>query len=216
MGEQPALTELHTFTAQERGLRFMLDAFGNHLQMQRLRHVNNVRGDAAAGSVMAQCIDEGLVDFQAVHRQGLQVGEAAIAGAEVIDQYLMADIAQACRFSRATTTSIKPAFGDLKGNLLGRDPVQRQQLAMTWPIRGTITSHAARLTEMYSCGLARNNCPSCSSRRCRTKSVIWRICPVFSAIGMNRSGLVRVPSGRRQRSKASAPTQLRLSRSKIG
>ncbi len=30
---------------------------------------------------------------------------------------------------------------------------------MTWPIRGTMTSQAARLTEMYSCGLARNNRP---------------------------------------------------------
>ncbi|MCY1176181.1 hypothetical protein D9M73_164430 [compost metagenome] len=92
MSEQPALAELHAFTAQERGLGLMFDALGNHLQVQRLGHMNDMRRHAAAGGVMAQRINERLVDFQTIDRQGLQIGEAAIAGAKIIDQHLMPDI----------------------------------------------------------------------------------------------------------------------------
>ncbi|MOA14253.1 hypothetical protein D3C78_1343430 [compost metagenome] len=136
MGEQPALTEFHPFTAEQLRLGFELDAFGNHLQIQRLGHVNDVRGDAAAGRVMAQCINECFVDLQAVHWQGLQVGEAAIAGAEIVDQHLMANIAQRLQVFPCHHHINQATFGDLEGNLPRRHAMQceqpRHDLADAW------------------------------------------------------------------------------------
>ena len=108
-------------------MRFQLDPFGNHLQIQGLCHVNDVRSDAAAGGVMAERVDERLVDFQAIHRQGLQVGEAAIAGAEIVDQHLMAQIAQRLQVIPSDHHINQAALGDLEGNLLGCHSVQGQQ-----------------------------------------------------------------------------------------
>ncbi|MNF72664.1 hypothetical protein D3C84_546460 [compost metagenome] len=75
---------------------------------------------------MAQGVDKRLVDFQAVHRQGLQVGKAAIACAEVIDQHLMPDIAQGLQVFPGHHHINQAPFRHLEGNLFGGDPVQRQ------------------------------------------------------------------------------------------
>ncbi|MNF18378.1 hypothetical protein D3C80_2224190 [compost metagenome] len=61
--------------------------------MQVVGHANDVRRHTAAGSVVPEGIDEGLVDLQAVHWQGLQVGKAAVPGAEIINQHLMTTLA---------------------------------------------------------------------------------------------------------------------------
>ncbi|MNC67848.1 hypothetical protein D3C75_1183870 [compost metagenome] len=52
-------------------------------------HADDMRGHAATGGIVAQSVDECLVDLQAVHRQGLQVGQAAITGTKVVDQHLV-------------------------------------------------------------------------------------------------------------------------------
>ncbi|MNL22160.1 hypothetical protein D3C87_1434920 [compost metagenome] len=57
----------------------------------------------------------------------MQVGEAAIAGAEVVDQYLMPDIAQGLQVFPGHHHIDQAPFGDLERDLLGRDPMQRQQ-----------------------------------------------------------------------------------------
>jgi hypothetical protein len=89
--------------------------------------MNDVRGDAAARRIVAERINKGFVDFQAVDRQGLQVGEAAIAGAEIIDQHLMANITQGLQVFPRHHHINQAAFGDLEGNLPGGNPVQCKQ-----------------------------------------------------------------------------------------
>ncbi len=216
MGKQPALTELDPLTAEKHGLRFVLDAFGNHFQLQSLRHVNDVRRNAAAGRIMAERVDEGLVDLQAIHWQRLQVGEAAITGTEVIDQHLMAYIAQGLQVLPRHHHVDQSALGDFKGYLSRGDPVQRQQPGHD--LADARHHHVAggEVDRNVQLRIGAQHRSQLFQQPLQDKVCHLPDLPVFSANGMNRSGLVSVPSGRRQRSRASAPTQLRLSRSKIG
>lgn len=127
MGEQPALAITHALAAQQQRLILEFDALGNHLELQGMGHANDVRGDAAAGGVVPQGIDECLVDLQVVHRQGLQVGQAAITRAEVVDQHLMADVPQGLQVMPGDHHIDQPTLGDFEGDLPRRHPMQRQQ-----------------------------------------------------------------------------------------
>ena len=77
--------------------------------------------------VMAQGIDKGLVDFQAIHWQGLQIRQAAITGAKVVDQHLVPGVAQGLQVFPGDHHIDQAAFGDLKRDLPSRHSVQGQQ-----------------------------------------------------------------------------------------
>uniref|UniRef100_A0A1I7Y1R3 Phenol hydroxylase n=1 Tax=Steinernema glaseri TaxID=37863 RepID=A0A1I7Y1R3_9BILA len=125
--EQPALAIVDPLAVEQQRLVLVLDTLGDHPQLQGVGHADDVRGHAAAGRVVPQGIDERLVDLQAVHRQGLQVGQAAIAGTEVVDQHLVPHRPQGLQVVPRHHHVDQPALGDLEGNLAGRHMVQGQQ-----------------------------------------------------------------------------------------
>jgi len=126
-GEQPALAVIDPFTVEQHRLVFAFDAFGNHPQVQVVGHADDVRGHTAAGGVVPQGVNEGLVDLQAVHGQRLQVGEAAVTRAKIVDQHLVAHRTQGLQVVARYHHVDQAAFGHLEGDLAGRHPVQGQQ-----------------------------------------------------------------------------------------
>ena len=95
--------------------------------MKVMGHANDMRRHATAGGIVPERVDEGLVDLQAVHRQGLQISQAAVASTEVIDQYLMPHRTKRLQVVTGHHHIDQPPLGNLEGNLAGSHPVQCQQ-----------------------------------------------------------------------------------------
>ena len=62
-----------------------LDALGGHRQAERVPELHDRGDDRAAFGVVAERLDERLVDLQRVHRQRPEVRERRLPGAEVVD-----------------------------------------------------------------------------------------------------------------------------------
>lgn len=80
-----ALEEVASAADEKIALRASLDAFGGHLDPERTRQRDDRRDDGALFLVTGRVGDEAAVDLQLVHRKALQVGEARIARAEIVD-----------------------------------------------------------------------------------------------------------------------------------
>ena len=80
-------------------LRFGLHALGHHLQMQRVRHFDDVQHHLAGGAVGIDGFNEGAIDFERVERERLQAGKARVAGAEVVDGHAESLARRASRIS---------------------------------------------------------------------------------------------------------------------
>ena len=80
-----SLADLRAQLGQQTRLLDLLDPFGDHLEAEIAGHLDHVRRHRAAGGFGTQGIDKTLVDLQHIHRQLLQVGQAGIAGTEVVD-----------------------------------------------------------------------------------------------------------------------------------
>jgi hypothetical protein len=87
---------------------------------------------------------------------------------------------------------------------------------MTGRMRPVFRSSAHRLTDTWSDRSAVSSLPRSWTTASITWSVIGMIRPLSSASGMKRSGLTSEPSGRRQRTSASAPTHWPVFSSMIG
>ena len=61
-------------------------AFGNHLQAQGGRQGNDGGDNAQAALIDTNVAYKGLVDLELVHREMPQIGQAGIAGTEVVDR----------------------------------------------------------------------------------------------------------------------------------
>ena len=83
--EKPSLRIAHTMFCQIDGLRFGFDAFGDHLEIERVRHFHNVQHDLASRSVGSDGLDKCLVDFERVERERLQARKAGVAAAKIVD-----------------------------------------------------------------------------------------------------------------------------------
>ena len=83
--EEPSLGIPDTTPKEELGLRFALNAFSDHLKVERMSHLNDVEDDLAGGAVCVDRLDEGFVDFERVERERLQAGETGVAGTEIVD-----------------------------------------------------------------------------------------------------------------------------------
>jgi hypothetical protein len=75
------------------GLRF--DAFHDDPQLERLGHGEDLRQDGDGDSVSADRFGEGLVDFDRVYRKVVEIGEARVAGAKIVDGHVVALLAEA-------------------------------------------------------------------------------------------------------------------------
>jgi len=68
-----------------------LDSLGNQLQTERLRQRDDRPYDCEVARIRAEVANEPLVDLECVDGERLQVGQHAVARAEVIDSDLDAD-----------------------------------------------------------------------------------------------------------------------------
>jgi hypothetical protein len=68
-------------TVQPRRLPFGLDTLRYHRQLQRFRHFNNVRRDV----FVLQRIHERFINFERIHVEILQIAQAGVARAKVIN-----------------------------------------------------------------------------------------------------------------------------------
>ena len=65
----------------------ILDAFGNDLQPETMRHFDDQTDDVDIRLVALEPFDERLVDLQFIGRNIPEIGEAGIAGAEIVYGY---------------------------------------------------------------------------------------------------------------------------------
>ena len=89
--EQVALHFIAPRLAQEVELLGGLDAFGHHAQVQLVAERDDRLHDHGVVGIGGQIDDERTVDLELVDRKALQVAEARIAGAEIIDRDLHAE-----------------------------------------------------------------------------------------------------------------------------
>eukprot|EP01136_Pigoraptor_vietnamica_P033089 Opistho-1_new@95611 len=89
--EQEALDLVAAGALQEIALRHRLHTLGDHAQPQRTRHLDHRLRDAGIALVTRQALDEAAVDLELLDRKALQVAEARIAGAEIVDRELHAE-----------------------------------------------------------------------------------------------------------------------------
>ena len=112
-------------TAQPLKLSFGLDSLRDHRQPQRLCHLDNVRRDV----FILQCVNKGFIDLQNIDLKILQVAQAGVAGAEIVDIDRVPRPAKLGNGRGADFWIGKAALGDLKGNLLGAELPAGQQRA---------------------------------------------------------------------------------------
>jgi len=86
LGKEIALGVLNASPLQKAALLLGFHPLGNHLQIQRPRHLNDVRGNVAGCCITADCVNEGLVDFEVVEMEILQARQAGVAGTEIINR----------------------------------------------------------------------------------------------------------------------------------
>src|SRR3984893_497203 len=84
-GEVIALAEVATELAQRLELPAGLDAFGRHREAERVREGDDGLDDRRVLGVLAEAVNERLVDFQDVDGKQLEVAERRLARAEVVD-----------------------------------------------------------------------------------------------------------------------------------
>jgi hypothetical protein len=92
-----ALRVVDTHFAQQLQRRFVLDAFSDGLQTERLGEADDGPHDVLVRRIDHQVTDELDVDLQLGDRQRLQVGEAAEPGAEVVEGQSAPELGQALR-----------------------------------------------------------------------------------------------------------------------
>ena len=80
--------------AQEGGLLLGLHALGGDAQVQPAGHRDDGGDDGRIVGIMAQVLDERAVDLQRVDGEALQVRQARVAGAEVVDGQAHAHLVQ--------------------------------------------------------------------------------------------------------------------------
>src|SRR5204863_4761785 len=110
-----ALQEVTAAIPQELALHRGFDAFGDYLNLERVREGHDRRDDGALVLVPGHVGDEGAVDLHLVHREALQVGEARVAGAEIVDGDRHAELLQAVeRAQRDVAVLHRGGLGDLE------------------------------------------------------------------------------------------------------
>ena len=128
--QQVALAVVAAQFAQGISLRLGLDAFADGFDAQRARqrqHALNQRARTLHFRTM-QAGDEALVDLQRADREAMQVGQRGEAGAEIIQLYLDAALAQALQDAQRVRAIVQQCdLGDLQPQSLRIGAVCIQQ-----------------------------------------------------------------------------------------
>ena len=87
-GEEVALAGVAAGVAERGELGGLFDPFGNDVEIEVVSDADD-RSDheeSLGVGLLAELADEGLVDFEEVDREGVQVGERGVLGAEVVER----------------------------------------------------------------------------------------------------------------------------------
>ena len=115
---KPALGVLNAMLAQPVALAFGFHPFGDGGQIERFGHFNNVRRQRP----VLEGIDKRFIDFQRVDVQFLQIAQAGVAGAKVINRDTLPGLTLVSDHRHGGLRADKPALGDFKDDLFGGDP----------------------------------------------------------------------------------------------
>lgn len=114
---QPPLGVLNAMLAQPVALAFGFHPFGDGGQIERFGHFNNVRRQRP----VLEGIDKRFIDFQRVDVQFLQIAQAGVAGAKVINRDPMPGLTIVSDHRHSRLRVDKTALGDFKDDLFGGD-----------------------------------------------------------------------------------------------
>jgi hypothetical protein len=195
----------------------LLDAFAERLQAERLAELNE-RVDQRCGLFgRRDALDERRVDLDRVNVELAEVGERAVAGAEVVDRNAYAEVVEPLsRRAVASGFSISVVSVTSSVSAPGSRPLTASAVRTSSISSSRSSWRAETLTAIPI------ECPRlCQSAACRqasssTQRPIGTIVPVRSAVGMNWSGATTPRTGWRHRINASTPFTLSLWRSKVG
>src|SRR5690348_3253895 len=85
----PVIVALHVadaLAAQDRGLTGGLDTFGDGMEPEALGKPQQMAEEHLVVGAAAEIADEGAVDLDGVDRQGLQMPQRGVAGAEIVER----------------------------------------------------------------------------------------------------------------------------------
>src|SRR3546814_6832815 len=103
---------------KEARLPVVLDPLGDNLQLEAVTEIDDRAHDLHRARVAPEILEEGLVDLDAVEIEILQVAEARIAGPEIVQHDLDAELAQLPdRALRRVHVRNEHALGDLEPHL---------------------------------------------------------------------------------------------------
>src|SRR5438270_9179031 len=120
--EEKALRLLAAERAQEGGLRVALDALGDDGEAKRVRHLDDGAHDGGIRLVVEHIGDERAIDFERGERKAREIGEARVAGAEVVDRDSHAGLAEPAQYADGVIRIVHQlAFGDFELDQRRRD-----------------------------------------------------------------------------------------------
>ncbi len=90
-----ALIEVTTPIGEQRKLRLVFDPFDNHSEIEFTREADHRLDDDPVAATSGDLGDQPAIDLDQVERQRGEIGEARIAGAEIVDRNAHALLAQA-------------------------------------------------------------------------------------------------------------------------
>jgi hypothetical protein len=110
-------------------LGFALDAFGGDRDAERAGHGGDRAHDRLVGGLGVDLAQERAVDLQLLDRQQAQVGEARVAGAEIVDREAHPEPADALqRLDVGGEAGHQHALGDLELDARAVDAVRFQRI----------------------------------------------------------------------------------------
>ena len=115
--EQEALRVVAADHPQRLELGRRLEPFGHRGEPERVRERDDRLDDARVFVVAPEPVDEAAVDLERRHREPLQVAERRVAGAEVVDADVHAEIAQRAQRVRGRRRVLhQRVLGDLQAH----------------------------------------------------------------------------------------------------
>ena len=125
--KQKALEHIAFELLQKGELRLGLHAFRDDSDVQTVRHRDHGLHDRGVVGIARDVTHEGLIDFDVLHRKALEVSEARVAGAEIVDRDAHAELVRRHHhIDDAFALMHQGALGDLQLERVGRQAALAQ------------------------------------------------------------------------------------------
>src|SRR5258708_737564 len=114
--EEEALREVAVEPLEASSLLLGLDSFGDHLELEPVTEVDDAADERFRFGTLAEAGDEAAIDLELMDRQHAEVGQARVAGSEIVERDPHADLVERGeRGSDAFGIVDQEALGDLQG-----------------------------------------------------------------------------------------------------